>query len=500
MKGLRGSVIRRASSGRRLYQQPSVRTKTIQAPRFVSVSWADAKEVRLQPVQSRWREVERRLFDLDFRALRPTRRTTMVFGSQSPLHTHERERFSTELRPTRVRLGAIGLDGDSWWLAPAADVTLFVDGTRQAESFALRHGQVIDVPDEHDVGATFAVELTNAPLDTGLGPLWVAAKGGTFGFVESPHGMVGELLAQATSRHVDSLELLRRVLTSPTAHRIAKLRLHAASSDETIDWLAFIEKHRDLARSAPFGFELVDRSPAEATQLTETALQPHASFPGEGWRIEPLERRDGFWCLKRNGVLLRWEEHERTLRERLPNGTRLSTPVVWHQRVQRGPEVLERLPDDFLLLPSGSDFLSRRRLLPPGPLSRPVLEVFADELEQAADAAAPLLQAALRGEKAGLHGLWQPFALTAGPMIRAVFEGEHLAGFFEAVTIRPWYGFDADFDALVSHPMLQRLRHLDLRPPQEVPGQPALPSDSVLAAIRRAPPQLEVLWMGERVE
>lgn len=499
MKGLRGSVIRRASSGRRLYQQPSVRTKTIQAPRFVSVSWADAKEVRLQPVQSRWREVERRLFDLDFRDLRPSRRTTMVFGSQSPLQTHERERFSTELRPTRVRLGAIGLRGDSWWLAPAADVTLFVDGTRQPDSFELRHGQVLDVPAEYDAGAVFAVELTNAPLDTGLGPLWVAAKSGAFGFVESPRGMVGELLAQATSRHVDSLELLRRVLASPTAHRIAKLKLHAASSDETIDWQAFIERHRDLSRSAPFEFELVDRPPAGPRQLAETALQPHALFPSEGWRIEPLERRDGFWSLKRNGVLLRWLEVDGTLCERLPNGTPIPTPVNWHERVQRGADILDRLPDDFLLLPGPSDFLSRKRLLPPSPLSRPVLEVFADELEQAADAAAPLLQAALRGDKAGLYGLWQPFALTAGPMIRPVFEGEHLAGFFETVTIRPWYGFQADFDALVTHPMLQRLRRIDLRPPQEGAGQ-ALPSDSVLSAIRRAPSQLEVLWMGEHIE
>ncbi|MER2559958.1 MAG: hypothetical protein ABTQ32_04520, partial [Myxococcaceae bacterium] len=132
--------------------------------------------------------------------------------------------------------------------------------------------------------------------------------------------------------------------------------------------------------------------------------------------------------------------------------------------------------------------------------SRTALEVFADDLEQSGDAAAPLIQAALRGEKSGLHGLWQPFALTGGPMVRAVFEGEHLAGFFESVTIRPWYGFDADFDALVSHPMLQRLKRMDLRPPQEVPGQPQLPSDPVLSAIRRAPPGLEVLWMGEQVE
>lgn len=499
MNGLRESVIRRASSGRRLYQQPSVRTKTIQAPRFVSVSWADAKEVRLQPVQSRWREVERRLFDIDFRPLRASRRTTMVFGSQSPLQTHERERFSTELRPTRFRLGALGLLGDEWWLAPAEDVKLFADGTRQPDSFRLRHGQVIDVPDEHDAGATFAVELTNAALDTGLGPLWLAAKSGAFSFEESPRGIVGVLLHGSTGRHLDSLELLRRVLASPIARQIARLEVHVASSDETTDWPAFMEHHRELAGAARFEVELIDRPPQESRQPQVWSLQPHALFPTEGWRAEPLERRDGFWCLKRNGVLLRWQEVDGTLRERLPNGTPIPTRVIWHQRVQRGPDILDRLPDDFLLMPGASDFLSRKRLLPPGPLSRPVLEVFADELEQSADAAAPLLQAALRGEKAGLHGLWQPFALTAGPMIRPVFEGEHLAGFFETVTIRPWYGFQADFEALVTHPMLQRLRRIDLRPPQEGAGQP-LPSDSVLSTIRRAPLQLEVLWMGERIE
>lgn len=500
MNGLRESVIRRASSGRRLYQQPSVRTKTIQAPRFVAVAWADAKEVRLQPAQGRWRDVEQRLFDIDIRALRPARRTTMVFGSQSPLHAHERERYSAELRLTRVGLGSLGLRGDEWWLTPVADVALFADGARQTSVFELRHGQLLEVPDEHDAGAAFAVELTDAPLDTGLGPLWRASSKGTFTFQETADGIVGVLRAEATTRHLDSLDLLRRILASPMADRIARLSVHLASVDETVDWPSFIERHRDLAKMASFEVELIDRPVRFGEEPEVSSVRPHALFPGEGWRIEPLEWRNGFWCLRRNGALLRWQEVGGTLRERLPDGTQLPTAVIWHQRLQRGPDVLARIPDDFLMLPSGSDFLSRKRLLPHGPLSRTALEVFADDLEQSGDAAAPLIQAALRGEKSGLHGLWQPFALTGGPMVRAVFEGEHLAGFFESVTIRPWYGFDADFDALVSHPMLQRLKRMDLRPPQEVPGQPQLPSDPVLSAIRRAPPGIEVLWMGEQVE
>ncbi|MBL8918842.1 MAG: hypothetical protein JNJ54_08295 [Myxococcaceae bacterium] len=198
-------------------------------------------------------------------------------------------------------------------------------------------------------------------------------------------------------------------------------------------------------------------------------LTPHALFPGAPWRSLPLRRQEALWVLEHRGVVLRWQERDGSLYERLATGEVLANPVRWHERPQRGKHA-STLPDDFLLLPGPSAFLAGERLLPAGPLSGGLVAVFADALAMHGDVAAPLLNAAAAGDEPSVRTLWSPYASTAGAIVRPAFEGSHCGGFFEEVVIRAWRGMERDLPVLAAHPMLQRLRKLTLVVAPETPS------------------------------
>ena len=438
-----------------MYQSPTCHTKTNRLPKVVPLPWSEPRGAVVSRARTRWASP---LVVLEYDGERLGQREQMYLGSVSPLFTPERHRWTRELRREVCRLATLELRGEQWWLLPEPGARFALDGTWVTKAVSLAGAGVIDVAPETSAAFSFGLRAGEASLDFGVGPLWVPTCEGHFTFEDTPKGWHGVLRANCLG--LDSLTWLRRIMRSPVERRLASLELHLHTNDETVDWESFVSEHRATARLAAFEVRLKGARPPGIGPTPR--LTPHALLPSENWRVVPLQFLDGLWTLRRGAHLLRWEERDAALYERLPSGALLSEPARWHRRPSRGPECLVVLPDDFVLLPGPSTFLSSQRLLPDGPLTPTLVSVFADVLAAEGDAAAALLLASANGDAASIEALWQPYVATAGPTPRPVFEGEHCCGFFEAVTVRVWSGFARDVPILLQHPMLQRLRLLQL--------------------------------------
>jgi hypothetical protein len=377
------------------------------------------------------------------------------------------ERNRAAARPESLDAAIARLEArpDGVLLSPVASSdTIFVDGERAPA--LVKGGAVVDFkPALGPVASWFLEVERDHPLTFDeLGPLWPAWRCGAFSYTVDGRGRwTGTLRGGDHSLGLDSLDWLRRVLSSQLAARFDTLSVEPSRVDDRTPWSDFVAAHHALAGLTPFTLRVVEPSrPPPPLRMERPAVTPHAQFLDAGWRLVPLQWEHGLWVLRAGGDVWRWRPEGDHL-VAVGSGLESVTPFFstnWNTHRDWAHSL-----SNFRLLPGPSAFLSNRRRLPEGPLTPTLVSVFADQLEAEGDCAAPLLLAVAEGgaESAqALASLHHPYALDRELRPRPVFRGEQCCGFVTRATVAMWFRFHRDLPVLLAHPMLQRLERLDL--------------------------------------
>ncbi len=392
-------------------------------------------------------------------------------------------------------------DDGAWWWVPHEQC--FLDGIAVTVPCELRAGQVLDLAPVDAPVRSWLVKTgdINGDFTSPFAPVAAAANVGAFSFDDSPTGWVARFDCRADPLGLDSLSSLERIMRSPLEARLSRLTLTVWHPDATIDWAPYVEAHRRLARFATFELHLVEAPPVLPSHHAPPTVRPHAVFPLEGWKVVPLTFEAGHWVLRKNSQLLRFLATAAGLNE-LDSRGQPREPVAWFKPVPLSRERWPQTLNGFMLVPGPSEFMNGTLRLPAGPLSPASIAVFADTLVEHGDAAGPLLAAAATGSHEAVDLLHEPYLRTCGASRRLVFEGTHCCGFFEEVSIVPWLDFHLDLDAILRHPMLQRLRVLRLkrhRPDEATDAIGSADLGMVVDTVHKLAPAVEVLVDGTKL-
>lgn len=346
------------------------------------------------------------------------------------------------------KLGSWSRDGAALRLTLEPDV--LGNGVRGAT--LSRVGDVVEFAGEEWVLAEGDEPLMPAP-----GPLARALAAGT-ARLDGGRLLVGPGPFDSAR---DSLERLRRVLSSDWATSVSELVIHAWSSDPAVSWERFVATHHALAASAPIPVQVVDaRGSLSAQPAVEPGFSPWGLIATTG-EARPLTRTGPDWALELGERLLQWNVTPEGARQRLTDGA-LDALVPWFTATFAGGD------EGVVLLPGPSPFFAGRAGLPDDvPLSPSAVRVLVDQLVESGDVAGPLLASltAQPDEHAShepLERLLAPWVIRSGLGGRGIdlARSEHVCGFFTSIEFEAWPDFHLDVPALLRHPLLVRLRRI----------------------------------------
>jgi hypothetical protein len=190
---------------------------------------------------------------------------------------------------------------------------------------------------------------------------------------------------------------------------------------------------------------------------------PWVLLPAEQWHHAPLRADGDLWSFSRGGKTSYWKPETDGLR-------------VMHADESEGELVPWFCPcrvfdtAGVVFLPGASPFLSGQNRLPEGVLSPTLVQTFAAELKRGEDIVADGLACLVSGgveAKRWWPRLLAPYGGVGAPPAASFLTpraGKHIGGFFEMLSVTAWVNFERDLPVVLSHPLMVRLRRLEIWP------------------------------------
>lgn len=445
-----------SSSGAALYQSADSHTSSEPEPRVVSVPWSQADPAHLAPgLEGAWSlmSIAQRFF-----------KGSVFLSRVSPLLTPLEHVQYTRPGDVRTEFARVTRDAEGWRITPVEfrGARCAVDGRWCSDTTPVGHGAIVDVC--VGWGGPIAFQLLTdevpAPVPPDDAAVAVAIAEGAFVLIPRDDGSFDARLAGGPhSLKLDSLGWLERLRRSPLQKHLRRLELEVWHPDAVVDLEAFVEKHHALARLTPFEVNLIQPRRKVRPPVSPRPTPLYAVFPGDGWEQVPLVEESGCWVLKRGTETVHFVEGPGGPSEVEPSGEPRAKALGFFRTALPDKERWPRTLSGFFLMPGPSSFITGQKTLGSTPLTRETLAVFADRLNEAHDAAGPLLaMVCANDDPQALTALWGPYGWDFGRAVEPAFGGKHCCGFFEELDLGYWVRIERELPILARHPMLQRLR------------------------------------------